>query len=205
MRKAAPPKRNLTVAEFRALQTTRQDSSIVILPADKGNAAVVMNSVDYDNKIKKLLSDPVFKTLARDPTQRIAKTTTKLIKAEGLPTDMEKKVIPRGSVSPRLYGLPKIYKLDTPLSPVVSAIGAQTYSLAHYLTGLFQPLIGNCTHHVKNSTEFVENLKFINLQTSDLLVSFTVVSLFTRVPLQETLRLLERHFKPSVWNYFSTL
>ena len=42
LRKAAPPKRNLTVVEFRALQMIRQDASIVILPADKGNATVAM-------------------------------------------------------------------------------------------------------------------------------------------------------------------
>ena len=42
----------------------------MILPADKGKAAVIMDKEDYDNKVNTMLSDTnTYKKLTRDPTQ----------------------------------------------------------------------------------------------------------------------------------------
>jgi hypothetical protein len=76
----------------------------------------------------------------------------------------------------------------------VSAIGSPTYNLAKYLAGILTPHVGRCEHHIKNSKDFVEILSDIRLQETDLLVSLDVVSLFTRVPLEDTLRLLAEKF-----------
>ena len=58
LRRAAPPKCNLLSAELRALRELKRDDSIVIVPADKGSATVVLNTEDYQRKIEGLL-DPV--------------------------------------------------------------------------------------------------------------------------------------------------
>lgn len=44
-----------------------------------------------------------------------------------------------------------------------------------YLTGLLISLIGHMLHHVKNSEAFNQNLNAINLQETDMVVSFDVV------------------------------
>ena len=41
--RAKPPRWNIPVGELRALRTLRRDESIIILPAEKGSAMVVMN------------------------------------------------------------------------------------------------------------------------------------------------------------------
>jgi hypothetical protein len=48
--------------------------------------------------------------------------------------------------------------------------------------------------HVKNSTEFVHTLSALRVGVEDLMVSFDVVSLFTRVPNVESLNLLRQYF-----------
>ena len=50
-------KPNITRKEKEALHNLATDSTITILPADKGRAVVVMNSVDYKQKAKNILSD----------------------------------------------------------------------------------------------------------------------------------------------------
>lgn len=50
-------KRNITPEEEKALKDLKKDESIVILPADKGNAVVIENRPDYDKKIQDLLMD----------------------------------------------------------------------------------------------------------------------------------------------------
>lgn len=191
-------KSNLNKEEHNALRVLRADKDLVVLPADKGNAAVVLDSTTYKDKVTNLLSDPSYRKLDKDPTSRIENRTRTLLKRSELPTDIVKSLIPRSSVPPRLYGLPKIHKTDVPLRPIVSAIGSPTYTLAKHLTTLLQPVVGTCEHHVKNSTEFVKNIHNIKLDPQDILVSFDVVSLFTRVPLKDALQLLESNFTPDV-------
>jgi hypothetical protein len=65
--------------------------------------------------------------------------------------------------------------------------------LAKYLAGLLSLFVGQSNHHIKNSETFVQNLESSNLQETDILVSFDVVSLFTKVPLEDALQLLSQH------------
>lgn len=51
------PKENLSKQEILALKCLRNDDNIVIMPADKGKAAVVMDKTEYDTKIEGILSD----------------------------------------------------------------------------------------------------------------------------------------------------
>lgn len=44
---------------------------------------------------------------------------------------------------------------------------------------------------MKNSTEFVEKLMLTNWEDGDILVSFDVVSLFTMVPVKDTLKIIK--------------
>ena len=54
---AKPPKYNLTKTERDALKTLKSNKDIMILPAGKGKAVVVMDSCEYIAQCGKLLSD----------------------------------------------------------------------------------------------------------------------------------------------------
>jgi hypothetical protein len=128
-----------------------------------------------------------------DPTNKIGRRTTSLIKKSNIPEEVVKKLIHHMSAPPRLYGLPKIHKNDLSLRPAVNCIAYPTCALAKYLAGLLSPLVGQLNSHIKNSEVFVQELKSIILQETDILVSFDVVSLFTKVPLEDTMQLLSQH------------
>jgi hypothetical protein len=83
-----------------------------------------------------------------------------------------------------------MHKKDMPLRPTVNCIASSAYPLGKYLVGLLSPVVGQLVHHIINSRKFVQELYIINLQEPDILVSFDVVSLFTKVPLEDTLYLL---------------
>jgi hypothetical protein len=55
-------------------------------------------------------------------------------------------------------------------------------------------LAGKSESFFKNSGHFVQLLKDVNSQSQDTLVSFDVVSLFTNVPVDETLQIIENKF-----------
>ena len=71
LKSAKPPRENLTGKLHKAIRSLRRDKDIIILPADKGNATVVMNRSDYTAKMESLLEDPAYKKLKCNPTTRV--------------------------------------------------------------------------------------------------------------------------------------
>jgi hypothetical protein len=72
----------------------------------------------------------------------------------------------------------------------VSSIGSPCYALAGFIHKILSPLAGKSESFVKNSGHFVQLLKSVNLRSSDTLLSFHVVSLFTDVPVDEALEVI---------------
>jgi len=107
-------KDNLTKNERMAFRTLKDNTHLTILPADKGDATVILNTMDYKLKIASLLEDSAYKKLNKDPTDSIERKTTQLLKKSSLPEDLCKQLQPTGSRAPRLYGLPKIHKEGVP-------------------------------------------------------------------------------------------
>ncbi|KAJ8915502.1 hypothetical protein NQ315_012383 [Exocentrus adspersus] len=90
--------------------TSKKSLLYSLLPADKGNATVIMNTGDYNSKISNLITEGQYTKLNKDPT--------------------------------------------------------------------------------KNTPHFIEKLTTINIDSTELLVSFDVVSLFTNVPVDKTLSIV---------------
>jgi len=142
-----------------------KNTELTILPADKGNATVVLNTVDYKQKITSLLQVPSYRRLARDPTDSTERKTTLVLKKSTLTEDTCKQLRPAGCRPPRLCGLPKVHKEGVPLRPIVNNIGAPSYQLSKYLAGLLTQLTGNSVHHVKNSFQFLKILESLRSTT----------------------------------------
>ena len=49
----------------------KKDQNIKILPADKGNATVIMDKEDYENKINNLISTGNYNKLQKGPTTTV--------------------------------------------------------------------------------------------------------------------------------------
>jgi hypothetical protein len=179
------PRDNLRKSERAALKSLKENVNLTILPADKGNATVVLNTTDYKHTISSLIEEPAYRKLTKEPTEAIERKTIRLLNKASLTDSTRRQLCPAGSRPPTLYGLPKIHKQGVPLRPIASNIGAPTYQLSKHLSGLLKHLIGKSTHHVKNSFHFIEILKSLQTKPGDIMVCFDVVSLFTKVPVKE--------------------
>ena len=128
------------------LTQLKKDQGRVILTADKGVALVVMDKEDYISKAQELLSQPAYKEIPKDPTNKIkAQLITKLRrikKDRNLDEGMYKAMYPTGCVPTKFYGLPKIHKTGNPLRPIVSSRGSGTYGVAKVLSKVLKHLVG---------------------------------------------------------------
>ena len=142
LRHAKPPKDNLT-KEQKALKELRSLEDEVILPADKGNATVMMTRENYDTKLKGMLETATYWQLKKDLTAAQERGLTsrlgKLKKEGEISESLYRWFRPSGSQPPRIYGLPKIHKPEVPLRPIVSCIGTPSYRLSKYITSLISP------------------------------------------------------------------
>ena len=80
----------------------------------------------------------------------------------------------------------KVHKKDNPLRPVVSMVGTPEYELAKFLDKIIKPYIPN--HFMLESTnDFISKPNQFQFSSNHKIVSFDVTSLFTNVPLSETI------------------
>ncbi|XP_072037413.1 uncharacterized protein [Amphiura filiformis] len=188
---AKPPKSNLTKSEYLAVDSLKKDDSITILPADKGRCTVVLNSKDYDQKVKTLLEDTkTYTPLKRDPTGPCkSKVTAKLkeLHEDGaIDVKLKLQLNPTAETIPTFYGLPKVHKANVPLRPIVSSIGAVTYDIAKFLAKILGPLVGKSEHHILNSKDFADKISDLSLEPDETITSFDVTALFTTMAVNFT-------------------
>ena len=93
-----------------------------------------------------------------------------------------------------MYGSAKVHKIvtdDLPsFRPILSAIGTPTYKLAKFLVSMLEPLTTN-EYTIKDPAEELQSL-----DSKLVMASFDIESLFTKIPLQETIDLcVENYFK----------
>ena len=195
LRRARPALRNITPDEGTALKELRNDDQLVILPADKGRATVVMDMCTYDEKMESLLSDrSTYKVITKDLSnslqRRMNEKLLELKKKGALAIEEYNKLRCSSGRTPSIYGLPKIHKPDIPLRPIVSFYTSPTYALSKFLSRLLSPLVGNTSSYVRNSKDLVDFVRSVCLDSGEVMVSSDVVSLFTKIPVELALRVV---------------
>ena len=99
---------------------------------------------------------------------------------------------------PKFYGLPKIHKTGTPLRPIVSSRGSITYGVAKELSHIIKPLVGQSPHHLKNTQHFIQQLQGKRLQAGESITSFDVKALFTSVPVQPSIQIVQGRLQQDI-------
>ena len=160
----------------------------MILPADKGRASVVLDTDTYHAKMSALIDSRPYLLLNKDPTDRLTRKLSKkllTLKRNGhISEAVYNKIRPRHKQPPRVCGLPKIHKANTPLRPIVSCVNTFAYDASAFLANILSPLPGNSDFTVTNSAHFASVISSEKIQDHEIMVSFDVESLFTNVPIE---------------------
>ena len=106
-------------------------------------------------------------------------------------TDKQKDhLTPRYSHPPQIDELPKVHQDSITLCPIVLSIGSPIYQLAKELICILSPLTLNTDSFVRNSKDFLNTVKGLEINKADVLASFDVVSLYTKVPIDEAVEII---------------
>ena len=109
------------------------------------------------------------------------------------------KIYTRTCTTQELYhlnfmGYPKYIKGTPPLA-IVSSRDSINYEMAKELARILRPLVGSSTHHIKNTDDFIEQIKGITLQANECITSYDVSALFTSVPIDPAINIIKRRLE----------
>ena len=90
-----------------------------------------------------------------------------------------------------MYGLPKTHKENIPCRPILSMVGSAQHELAKFLSALLQPVLEfYSTNCISDSFSFAKMIQELKIDCNkSFLCSFDIRSLFTNVPLNETINI----------------
>ena len=129
-----------------------------------------------------------FRRLQRNPTDQLKVKLNKLISAANAVAGDVKFERIVGEFGPGyFYGNIKSHKEGCPIRPIISQIPSPTYGLAKRLNSLISPFIPT-GHSLKSADEFLEVLSVRTRR--GLLASLDVQSLFTNVPVEDTIEII---------------
>nr|VZI00414.1 unnamed protein product [Spirometra erinaceieuropaei] len=190
------PRRTIPPAEVKAIKELKRDEEIVIVPADKGRATVVLDKSEYVTKAQQLLNDEQsYKVIDSDPMKalvgQINKSLNQMRNEKAISEKDWRQMKPQDAALARFYGLPKIHKPNVPLRPIVALKGTPTYGLAKWLAKHLKKLTDGSEHTAVSSTHFLERLKGVTIALDEVMVSFDVVSLFTSIPKELAMRAVD--------------
>ena len=193
---------NLSAAEQDSLSQLKNDTSIVIKPADKGGATVVLNKDAYLREAHRQLSNTKFYTKISEPIYKdnISKINDILESMESEKFISKKQLhFLRATDTDRartFYLLPKIHKPrhkwpqpNMPEGrPIVSDCGSESYRVSQYIDSFIRPISIRHSSYIKDTYDFVSKIRGQQIPKTALLVTADVSSLYTNMHIDRTLQ-----------------
>lgn len=156
------------------------NEDLLVTKADKGNVTVILNKKDYNDGMFELLNnEKTYELLPNNPLASLQKRTFNILDNWRLKGFLDEKInrkdiITTNTVLAKMYGLPKIHKLNTPLRPVVSSINTPTYHMAKIFKNILTNSLPKPSSYIKNSFHFKEIIDETSIQDGYIMISLDV-------------------------------
>lgn len=200
---------NLLQEEVQALRQLIRNKHIVIKPADKGSAVVILGREQYITEVNRQLNDTVYYKKLSEPiypeTIPIISGIIEKLKSKKFINAKQKQYL-KGDIQPRerrFYILPKIHKDPVkwtvpfqipPGRPIVSDCGSETYYTAEYIDYYLNPVSVKHPAYVKDTYHFIEIVKSLQIPENSLFFTMDVDSLYTNIDTQAGLLAVKKFF-----------
>ena len=183
----APPKLNFSQRLRNALTSLKEDPTIVIAKADKGDTVVVLDSAHYFRLAAEHLADTrTYELLESDPSEEIVRRYHQYLErcmGDGVLDEYQYRrlTVPCDYQLPTIYFLPKIHKHPLKLRPIVASFNSVTTNASRYLDKILQPHMKRTSSYCKNASHIVHILKHVQVPPNSYLASLDIESLYTNI------------------------
>lgn len=187
---------NLSRDEKQALLKLKNNRSIVIKPADKGSAVVIMDRYAYIMEAERQLNQEEYYEKLSEPiflkTVPVIRDILTKLREEGFINKKQETYL-MGPDEPRpryFYLLPKIHKDPhtwsvpfemPPGRPIVSDCGSETQATAEYVEYFLNPISTRHPSYIRDTYDFIEKIKNLSLPPDCFLFTIDIDSLYTNI------------------------
>jgi hypothetical protein len=192
---------NLTNSEIISLDKISSNDSIIIKPADKGGATVIMNKNSYLNEARRQLDNVNYYKKLDGPIflNNVAKINNvlKTMRNDGFINAKQFQFLQASdSDKPRtFYLLPKIHKprdrwpqTDMPEGrPIVSDCGSESYRISKFIDSHVRPISIRHFAYIKDTYDFISKVRGRTVPRNAFLVTGDVTALYTNMNIERTL------------------
>jgi hypothetical protein len=183
-----PP--NLKPHHIVALNSLKNNPTIIIKPADKGGAIVIWGRDQYVQEALRQLSNPLhYRVTGTDSTQKLCKTIngylSRCYDAHMIDVVTLRHLITREPRVPCFYMLPKVHKIGNPGRPIVSACGGPTDKISGFVDHYIKQWVPFIPSYLKDTTDFLNKVRHLQIPPGSLLASVDVSALYTNIPHME--------------------
>ena len=145
------------------MERLSNNRDIIIKPADKGGARVILNTTDYLQEAKRQLdNDTYYKRIEEDCTsgheQTINQCIDDLVKNGEIQRNVAELLKPGQSRTPIFYMLPKIHKINHPGRPVISSVNSHTEKISAYVDEFLRPIAERLPSYIRDTTDFIQQI-----------------------------------------------
>ena len=186
------PRFNLKKKERQAIRILNKNSKIVIKPADKGGAIVIMNKEDYrEEGMRQLKKTEHYRKLENQKSEiknfiNTVKEDLDMTVRKGLISKEMRNMLYRDNPrTSNLYLLPKIHKANNPGRPIINFIGSITEPLSAYVDQILRKYLKKCESYIKDTSHFLNIVKDIKTEEGAILCTIDVSALYTNIPHEE--------------------
>ena len=185
---------------YHNLREMIQNKDVVVVKGDKDSSVVIMNKLDYLSKLQAMIDDGIKNGTYVETTDNTLQDLSRF--QDFLYRNFYKKysryddMYPSSNQPARLYGTAKTHKFENlkdisveklKFRPIIDQTGTFTYNTAKVISDYLRPLCKN-EYSINDTQKFPEMLSSIPpLQDDEEDVSYDVESLFTNIPIQETI------------------
>ena len=185
---------------YKNLKKVTNDPDLVVISGDKDSSVVVMNKEDYVRKMTEMIdqgiSDGVYEETT-DETLDDLKHFQDFLYRNFKKFEKYEKMYPSSHQPAKLYGTAKTHKFESiqqitlenlKFRPIIAQTGTCLYSSAQVISEYLKPLYTNNEYIISNTQDFADIIRSQpKLQDNEEYISYDVESLFTNVPIQDTI------------------
>lgn len=193
-------KSNLRKKEQNALDELSMNKDIIIRPADKGGAVVVISRDKYITEAHRQLNTRYYERLFSNPLPALKKEFDTFLQGalqNGHITPAELGFLTvEHPVTAAFYLLPKIHKEpkdNPPGRPIISGNGTLTEPASKFIDSFIKPLVRDLPSFLEDTTDVLNKVATIPNVQSQFLVTMDVESLYTNIDHQEGLSALSHY------------
>ena len=185
-------------ATFKSLHSLRKNKDIVVLATDKESCTVVLNKDDCTKKVNDIIEDAIKQMKyieTTDDTCNELKRLQEFLYRHFYKHEHYEEMRPRSTQSSRFFSTAKMHKFESisdntleqlKLRPIIDQTGTYIYKASNVVAKYLGPLPKN-QYTIRDLISFLDLLKNVPYDDNYEDVSYDVESLFTSIPVQETI------------------